>query len=175
MIEIVTDFNQKYRDDIRHLYVKTFSQGANAQWIDDEQLDRSLDNTYRSGYMIVGLLSGKPVAALFVVPLVYDSFCPDSISARFDISVTPYISELMVDEHYRGRGIGAIIIEKSVDLLKQKAFSDVFIRVWERNTNALQLYQKAGFVIVAGITQQKLLPDGINTLEMRKVYLHKQL
>ncbi len=175
MIEVITDFNQKYRDDIRQLYVNTFSNGENAQWIDSNILEESLTNTYQSGFMIVGLLSGKPVAALFVVPLKFDNYCPEVVQRNFKPEITPYISELMVDDGFRGRGFGKIILEKSVDMLKQKAFSDVFIRVWERNQKALQLYLNAGFKTVAEIVQHKKLPDGIGTLEMRKVYLHKQL
>ena len=175
MIEVITDFNQKYRDDIRLLYVNTFSNGDNAQWIDSNQLEESLNNTYQSGFMIVGLLSGKPVAALFVVSLKFDNYCPVDIKRNFKPEKTPYISELMVDDGFRGRGFGKIILEKSVDMLKQKAFTDVFIRVWERNKKALQLYRNAGFEPVAEIFQLKKLPDGVSTLEMRKVYLHRQL
>jgi ribosomal protein S18 acetylase RimI-like enzyme len=175
MIEIITDINQTFREDIRQLYLSTFSKGENAQWIDEKQLDESLNNTYQSGFMFVGLLSGKPVAALFVVPLCYDSYCPDILSQQFDTENSAYIAELMVDEQHRGLGFGGIILQKSIHMLKQKAFSDVFIRVWEKNEKALQLYLKTGFVIIAGIMQQKKLPDGINTLEMNKVYLHKKL
>lgn len=175
MMEVIADIKQIYREDIRKLYISTFSKGDNAQRIDIAKLEESLNYTYQTGFMLVGLLSGIPVSALFVVPLDYDTDCPDEIRAHFDVVNSPYIAELMVNESYHGKGFGRFILEKSVDMLKQKGFSDVFIRVWELNQRALQLYLKAGFAPVARITQQKLLPGGIDTLEMNKVYLHKKL
>ena len=50
----------------------------------------------------------------------------------------------------------------------------MFIRVWDKNLPALQLYNKMGFTIVTSMIQIKKNVDGNGTYEMKKLYLHKK-
>jgi ribosomal protein S18 acetylase RimI-like enzyme len=79
----------------------------------------------------------------------------------------------MVHDDFRGRGIAHQMV---ADLLTgaREAYSDVVIRVWDRNEPALSLYRKLGFQPVASIRQTKLMAPS-NPFEMKKIYLHRSI
>ena len=58
-----------------------------------------------------------------------------------------YISDLAVDEKCRGRGVGTFILEKSLQLAKDKKCKRVILDVDRENKGALRLYKKVGFKI----------------------------
>ena len=80
----------------------------------------------------------------------------------------------MVDEKHRGRGIGNKLLLDFQKEMDNDKFHDIFIRVWDQNALALNLYQKMGFVPVAEMIQNKKMPDGLTTFVMNKIYLHKK-
>jgi len=56
-----------------------------------------------------------------------------------------------------------------------KQYSDAFIRVWDKNTGAIALYEKMGFVPYTTIEQTKQKANGSETFVMQKIYLHKKM
>ena len=58
-----------------------------------------------------------------------------------------YISDLAVDEKCRGRGIGRFILERSLQLGKDKGCKRVILDVDLENKGAFRLYKKVGFKI----------------------------
>ena len=56
-----------------------------------------------------------------------------------------YISNVCVDENYRGRHIGNIMISKIIDIYKEKLFKEIVLDVVAANPGAIKLYQNLGF------------------------------
>ena len=178
MLRIFQDTHYQFREEIRKLYLDTFSRGDAAQHIDPEELDNEIRLTYEEGIMMVAVddeEESKLKGALFVYPLQYDAgFNPD-LSEVCDKVHTPYIAEVMVKEKYRGRGLGKTMLKKTLGYLKENRFSEVFIRVWNKNLSALRLYTDAGFEVVGKIFQWKWFTDRKTRFLMEKLYLKKGL
>ncbi len=56
-----------------------------------------------------------------------------------------YISRLIVKKEYRNQGIGGILIDYIVKVIKDLGYSEISIGVDKDNKNALHLYGKKGF------------------------------
>lgn len=171
-VKITNDF--RYRDEVISLYIKTFTSGDSKQYIDLELLNDYMDTVLNQGYAVIALSEDQITGALLCLPLKFDKDLPASISNQYDVENCIYIAELMVDEKHRGEGIGEKLMIDFQKEMNQDKFHDIFIRVWDQNTLALRLYQKMGFVPVAEITQNKIMPDGLTTFVMNKIYLHKK-
>ncbi|MEA4983490.1 MAG: GNAT family N-acetyltransferase [Paludibacter sp.] len=178
MLRIFQDTHYQFREEIRKLYMDTFSHGDAAQHIDPEELDNEIRLTYEEGMMMVAVDDddeSKLTGALFVYPLQYDSGFNPELSDVCDKVHTPYIAEVMVREKYRGRGLGRKMLKKTLGFLKENRFREVFIRVWNKNFSALRLYTDAGFEVVGKIFQWKLFTDRKTRFLMEKLYLKRGL
>ncbi|MCS7113398.1 MAG: GNAT family N-acetyltransferase [Nitrososphaerota archaeon] len=58
-----------------------------------------------------------------------------------------FIEFLVVDESYRGMGIGRSILLNLIDKLKARGVSEVYLEVNPRNEAALSLYRSLGFTV----------------------------
>ena len=67
------------------------------------------------------------------------------------------------------------MMSKFLETVDKSKFTDVFIRVWEENIPALNLYKKMGFEPISSINQTKIKANGTDTFVMKKIYLHKKL
>ncbi len=56
-----------------------------------------------------------------------------------------YISRLIVKKEYRNLGIGSILVDYIVDVIKNMGYSEISIGVDKSNSPALHLYRKKGF------------------------------
>ncbi len=56
-----------------------------------------------------------------------------------------YISRLIVKKEYRNQGIGGILIDYIVNVIKELGYSEISIGVDKDNEAALNLYHKKGF------------------------------
>jgi GNAT superfamily N-acetyltransferase len=175
MLKIFQDTHSRFREEIRKLYLDTFSKGDGAQHIDTEELDSEIRLTYQEGMMMVAVDETILKGALFVYPLQYDTYSSPVLHGDANRINAPYIAELMVHENFRGVGTGRQLLMKTLTKLQQSRFSEVFIRVWNRNLNALHLYQKMGFEEIGKIFQTKYLTDRKTKIVMEKVYLRKIL
>lgn len=177
MLKIFQDTHYKFKDEIRKLYVETSSQGDAAQHIDPEELDTEIRLTYEEGMMMVAVDEDeddeKLTGALFVYPLQYNAGYKPELSDVCDKVHTPYIAELMVHKNHQGKGTGRLLLMKTLTKLQQNRFTEVFIRVWNKNLKAMHLYQKAGFQRVGKMFQTKLFSDKMTKIVMEKVYLRK--
>lgn len=104
-----------------------------------------------------------------------DTLCPPVITQHFEPEKCAYIAEIMVDEASRGKGLGKALITQFFETVDTQEFIDAFIRVWDKNAPAVQLYLKMGFTVVANIKQIKKTLNGDSEFSMNKLYLHKQL
>ena len=58
-----------------------------------------------------------------------------------------YLADIAVDEECRGKGIGTFILEKSLELAREKGCKRVVLDVYLENKEALILYERFGFNI----------------------------
>lgn len=65
-----------------------------------------------------------------------------------------YVSRLIVKKEYRNQGIGGILIDYIVDVIKNLGYSEISIGVDKDNKTALHLYKKKGF--------DKIIFDGVD-------------
>ena len=175
MLKVFQDTHYQFRDEIRKLYFETYTKGDAAQFVDSEEVDAEIKLTYDEGMMMVAVEENELTGALFVYPLQYDAgFNPD-LSQVEDKIHTPYIAEVMVKEKFRGKGLGRRLLLKTLTHLRKNRFREVFIRVWDKNMTALNLYSKTGFQFVGKILQMKWFPDRKSRLIMEKLYLKRGL
>lgn len=59
-----------------------------------------------------------------------------------------HILDLAVHPHFRGRGVGSLLISVSLDYWKIKGIRIVYLEVRESNVIACKLYEKFGFKIM---------------------------
>lgn len=73
---------------------------------------------------------------------------------------------LDVDDGYRRRGIGMILMDALLDGLRREGCTSCFLEVKTDNAKAIALYEKMGF------TRSRLVPDyysdGVHALKMKK-------
>lgn len=172
---IIQTKNTAFRNKIIELYIESFSRGLSAQYIDSIELEKYINRFFEDGEILVALSSNELTGALLYCPLQNDDLLPARIRNSFDIQRSVYVAEIMVAEPFRGKGIGTQLINAFFDTVDKYAFSDAFIRVWDKNIQALSLYEKAGFKNVGSIRQEKKKSDGTGTFEMTKIYLHKKI
>lgn len=172
LIKTTNDF--RYLNEIISLYIEAFTKGDSKQHVDLEQLNDYLTTIFNEGYAVLAISDGYVSGALLCLPLKFDGDLPESIINRFDVENSIYIAEMMVDERYRGQGIGSKLLTTFYETINRDKFHDIFIRVWDQNTLALNLYKKMGYIPVAEIKQHKKKPDGLTTFVMNKIYLHKK-
>lgn len=175
MLKIFQDTHHRFRDEIRKLYLETFSKGPSAQYVDPEELDSEIRLTYQEGMMMVAVDETVLKGALFVYPLQYDAYSSPVLGGDVDRVNAPYIAELMVHENYRGMGTGYKLLMKTLTKLQQNRYSEVFIRVWNQNLKALNLYRRTGFQEIGNILQTKYFTDRKTKIVMEKLYLRKIL
>jgi ribosomal protein S18 acetylase RimI-like enzyme len=60
-----------------------------------------------------------------------------------------YVSLLGVTPKYSGRGIATALLHMMFDILEEKAFIDVSIRVHRDNARAIHMYSRCGFSLVS--------------------------
>lgn len=68
-----------------------------------------------------------------------------------DLSHTFYIDTLFVAEKFRNQGLAKKLLEKSLNVAKNRGFSVASLYVWETNSSAIALYRKLDFVVIKSV------------------------
>lgn len=55
---------------------------------------------------------------------------------------------LYVDSPWHGKGVGAVLMDKSLELAREEGFQTMWLGVWEQNFRAQAFYRKYGFTVV---------------------------
>lgn len=165
----------KYRDKLIELYTLSFTEGRYAQFISAESIEVSLDNIMRIGFGFMTLYKDNIIGAAICVALKNDPDFPIDRHSELNLERTLYITDLMVDQNYRGRGVAQELLEYVIEMIQQKPYDQIIIRVWDKNIPAVSLYQKLGFEEVDAIYQTKLDKENKQPFEMRKLYMKKEL
>jgi len=66
-----------------------------------------------------------------------------------------YISNLAVDERFRGKGIGVELLEKAKEIAELNGYKKLSLLVELDNSNARRIYEKDGFTIIKTIDLPK--------------------
>jgi ribosomal protein S18 acetylase RimI-like enzyme len=56
------------------------------------------------------------------------------------------IERIYVLSDFQGKGIGRQLLEKAIQMAKEKKASYIWLGVWEENKRAIQFYKKNGFI-----------------------------
>ncbi|OIP82298.1 MAG: hypothetical protein AUK44_07900 [Porphyromonadaceae bacterium CG2_30_38_12] len=167
--------NTVYLQPISQLYLNCFSLGESAQYVDSVYLQQYLCAVLTTGKSLMFFNKQQLIACLLYAPLTIDTDCPKQIVDAFRPTNCAYIAEIMVDEQYRGKGLGKKLLKEFYNTVDSCIYQHAFIRVWDKNTAAIGLYQKMGFEPYTTIEQQKISADGITPFSMHKIYLYKSL
>jgi ribosomal protein S18 acetylase RimI-like enzyme len=161
--------------EIRSLYIDAFSSGTSQQFIDNKELDRYIRTLLSTGYALLMLENEITIGVLLACPLTFDTLLPEEISRNYSPESSIYIAEMMVNENFRGQGIGKELLVEFLKTVDKTCYKDVFIRVWDKNIPALTLYEKTGFKRIAAVEQIKTKADGKEKFVMNKIYLYQKL
>ncbi len=172
---IINTYLPIYKKEIVELYIESFSSGISKQYIDHIELKEYIDLIFETGNAIIAIENNRIVAAILTCPLSLDVLLPNVIRQNFTIEKCVYITEMMVTELSRGKGIGKQLMTEFFKTVDKNCYSDVFIRVWDKNTTAINLYKNVGFEPVATMEHTKTKEDGKVTFVMKKIYLHQKL
>ena len=55
------------------------------------------------------------------------------------------IERIYVDQQMKGKGVGKLLIQKTVKLAREAGANYIWLGVWEHNTEAIRFYEKNGF------------------------------
>jgi GNAT superfamily N-acetyltransferase len=167
---------EKYWSQLVRLYIDTFSVEPSFQFLPKPDVEKYLKLFVQNGFAIIAESQNKMLAGvLFACPLEFDSLFPLSLKSNIVPEKTIYIAELMVEKGYRGRGLGAVLLQECFAYAKDKQFTSAVIRVWKSNKGALKLYKRLGFSVAASVIQQKQKADKTGLRNFEKLYLHKVL
>lgn len=175
MINYIKVTKTNYQDQslkLRDLYLDTFTKGLSAQHIETEDAEVYLEQLFEGGYAILGFSGKQLVAALIVSPPSFDQERPAHLKDNYSDAETLYIAEVLVDEKFRGRGLGKGLFEEFEATLNPD-ITHVLLRVWSKNEIAVQLYKNSGFNECGSIFQEKLKPISKEPFEMEKIYMLK--
>ena len=162
-----------YRDQIIELYFQAFTTGEYAQRLERNSVGITLDDLINVGGGILALCGERIIGVLIASSLSAHTDFPNNQLKAFSVDETIYINEVVVDIDFRGRGVAEKMIVVLFNNLPSKYYNAV-IRVWDKNTPALSLYNKLNFEPIASITQTKLRTNG-EEFKMDKIYLYKKL
>lgn len=165
----------KYKKELVDLYTLSFTEGKYAQFILPEAIEASLDDIMRIGFGFMAFHKDQLIGAILCLSLKNDPDFPFDSHKEIDPEKTLYITDLMVNQDFRGNGVAVGLIEHLFTQSQPKPYVDAVIRVWDKNIPAVSLYKKLGFVEIDTILQTKLHKDSREPFEMNKIYLHKKL
>lgn len=174
-MQLILTNDSGYSNEIAALYKEAFSSGVSQQYIDLEALNLYIELMLKEGGALLAVENNTVCGAILSCPLKYDKSLPPEIRRKFCVQHCIYLAEMMVGEEKRGQGIGKKMMSKFLESIDKSLFTDAFIRVWEENIPALNLYKKMGFEPVSTIKQTKTKANGTDTFVMKKIYLHKKL
>jgi len=90
----------------------------------------------RDGICLVAELDGEVIACLAGLILV----APEERPAK-----RTRLEKLFVKEEFRGKGIGAALVEAFVKWSRENGVERVFVRTYATNESAIHLYERFGF------------------------------
>lgn len=119
--ELTIENSQKYLE----VFNDSFSDMPHGTWLDNEDLNRYLNNKEESKYY-------------FMVKN------DDNIIGFMNCEIE--INEGMFDIGFRGKGLGKKLLETAIQFLNNKNVANIALIVIEKNNIAYEMYKKRGFI-----------------------------
>lgn len=165
----------KHKEELIDLYTLSFTEGKYAQYIPPDAIEISLDDIMRIGFGFMAFNNEEMIGAILCLSLKNDPDFPFDSHQNIDPEKTLYIADIMVDQGFRGQGVASTLIEHLLKESESKPYTDVVIRVWDKNIPAVSLYRKLNFTEIDTISQTKLHKVDKKPFEMKKIYMHKRI
>jgi ribosomal protein S18 acetylase RimI-like enzyme len=105
--------------------------------VEETWLQSIIDN--ENSFLIVSECNEKIVGAVFYN--IYNN-PEDKIYQKRKFG---YIEELIVNEQFRGQGIGKKLLEYAIEDLRKKDIRDIELNVWDNNEVGHNFFKKLGF------------------------------
>jgi ribosomal protein S18 acetylase RimI-like enzyme len=129
-IEQLTKFSSADIDAIRNLASKL---GSNYKELTDEDMQEMLDSS-NTNILVAREEKEQKIVAMITVFVYRTPYLRKS-----------YLDEFIVDELYRGRGIGSTLFKKALDLARDKGAAYVDFTSSPDKIASNSLYEKLGF------------------------------
>lgn len=100
-----------------------------------EQVEREVKNNGSRFYIVEN--NGEVVA--------YMKLNFDKAQTETGHDNTLEVQRIYVLQEYKGKHIGKMLMQKSIDIGKNKNLRYIWLGVWEHNINAIKFYEKQGF------------------------------
>jgi len=98
----------------------------------DDELKENLINTLEENKVIVLEKEEKIIGYIsYYIKIKYDNIL--------------WINELVIDEHYRNKGYGTMMLKEIIKIAKEEKCKRVEFNCWSFNENAIKLYESLGF------------------------------
>lgn len=129
-IERLTEFNEKEAKEIRSLAKKI---GHNHKELTDEDYKLMLTSPSNFLYVAKEVASGK-IAGMISLVVVRIPYVKKSS-----------FEDLVVDENYRGKGIGTMLLKKAIEKAKEENAAYIDFTSRPRRVEGNELYKRLGF------------------------------
>lgn len=101
-----------------------------------EHYEKNLPEMIAANYRMVVLLENNKVMALSGIWVMTKLYCGKYIE----------MDNVVVDENYRGKGIGKILTDEIIKIGKQENCNVVMLDAYLENTGAHEFYEREGFI-----------------------------
>lgn len=165
----------KYRSKLIELYSFSFTEGEHAQHISIDEIEKLLDDRMKIGFGLMAIQKKNVIGVVLWFSLKNDTDFPFDKHKDINPAKTIYITDLMVDAQYRRQGVAQELLKHFFKSSQVKHYDDVVIRVWDKNIQAVSLYNKLGFKEIDTFFQTKLKKATKEPFKMRKIYMHLTL
>ena len=129
VIERVTEFSSEVADAVRNLVKQLVS---NYKPFTDDEFKEML---YSPSFLFIAReRSSKKIAGVIILTIFR---IPDTKKA--------YIDDVIVDEHFRGRGIATLLFEKVIAVAKEHNAAYIALTSNPKRAAGIHLYEKLGF------------------------------
>jgi ribosomal protein S18 acetylase RimI-like enzyme len=132
-LELVQNFNKKL-----HVYESQYSDEFDEEWVYSESGRAQFENRLKGRNSIVYIAedNGQPVG--FAMAHIFKAFM------RKRIDKIGFLEYLYVEDKYRNKGIGAMLLEKVENFLRDKKISRIRLTTFTTNTDAIRFYSAHG-------------------------------
>lgn len=118
--------NDNTKEDMENYLKENFSY---------EQVEREIKNNYSKFYIVE---NDEEVVA-------YMKLNFDNAQTEKDHYNTIEVQRIYVLQEYKGKQIGKKLMQKAIEIAKDKNLNYIWLGVWEHNINAIKFYEKLGF------------------------------
>lgn len=118
--------NDNTKEDMENYLKENFSY---------EQVEREIKDNYSKFYIVE---NDEEVVA-------YMKLNFDKAQTEKDYYNTIEVQRIYVLQEYKGKQIGKKLMQKAIEIAKDKNLNYIWLGVWEHNINAIKFYEKLGF------------------------------